>query len=70
MIEETKKESVNYIVIEDIHTKTNNKIWIVKPDKELSQNDFAEIKRKFATLNGYYSSFKHGFIFNIIQRKF
>ena len=63
MIEETKKESVNYIVIEDIHTKTNNKIWIVKPDKELSQNDFAEIKRKFATLNGYYSSFKHGFIF-------
>lgn len=61
--EETKKESVSYIITEDIHTKTNNKIWIVKPDKELSKDDFAEIKRKFATLNGYFSSYKHGFIF-------
>lgn len=61
--EETKKESVSYIIIEDKHTKTNETIWIVKPETELNKADFAEVKRKFATIQGYYSSFKHGFIF-------
>ena len=60
---EQKKETVSYTITEDQHTQTNAKIWIVKPEKELNKTDFAEIKRKFATLQGYYSSFKHGFIF-------
>lgn len=62
-VEELQKENVSYIITEDQHTKTNAKIWIVKPEKELNKTDFAETKRKFATLQGYYSSFKHGFIF-------
>lgn len=57
------KASVNFEVTEDIHTKTGAKIWIVSPDVELSKQDFAEVKRKLATLQGFYSSFKHGFIF-------
>lgn len=61
--EETKKESVSYTITEDTHTQTGAKIWIVKPEKELSKTDFVEVKRKLATIQGYYSTFKHGFIF-------
>ena len=60
---EAKKESISYTITEDQHTQTHAKIWIVKPEKELNKSDFAEVKRKLATLQGYYSSFKHGFIF-------
>ena len=60
---EPKKESISYTITEDQHTQTHTKIWIVKPEKELSKLDFAEVKRKLATIQGYYSSFKHGFIF-------
>lgn len=62
-IEETEKGAANYIITEDIHTQTKAKIWIVKPEKQLNKTDFAEVKRKFATLQGYYSSMRHGFIF-------
>lgn len=58
-----KKEYVCYIIKEDIHTKTGETIWIVKPERQLSKGDFVEIRRKFATLQGYYSSFAKGFIF-------
>lgn len=61
--EETKKETVTYTITEDTHTQTGGKIWIVKPDTQLSKADFAEVKRKFATIQGYYSTFKNGFIF-------
>lgn len=60
---EPKKESVSYTVTEDVHTKTGGKIWIVKPEKELSKPDFAEVKQKLAILKGYYSTYVHGFIF-------
>lgn len=60
---EAEKESINYTITEDQHTQTGAKIWIVKPEKELSKTDFAEVKRKLATIQGYYSTFKHGFIF-------
>lgn len=60
---EPTKESISYTITEDQHTQTHAKIWIVKPDKELNKSDFAEVKRKLATLQGYYSSFKRGFIF-------
>ena len=58
-----KKESISYIITEDQHTQTNIKIWIVKPEKELNKSDFTKVKQKFAALQGYYSSFKRGFIF-------
>ena len=60
---EPKKESISYTITEDQHTQTHAKIWIVKPEKELSKADFMEVKRKLATLQGYYSTFKSGFIF-------
>ena len=61
--QEEIKQTINYKITEDMHTKTGAKIWIVSPDAELNKQDFAEVKRKFATLQGFYSSFKHGFIF-------
>ena len=60
---EAEKETISYTITEDQHTQTGAKIWIVKPEKELSKTDFAEVKRKLATIQGYYSTFKHGFIF-------
>lgn len=60
---ETEKETISYTITEDQHTQTGAKIWIVKPEKELNKTDFAEVKRKFATIQGYYSTLKHGFIF-------
>ena len=60
---ETGKETISYTITEDQHTQTGAKIWIVKPEKELNKTDFAEVKRKLATIQGYYSTFKHGFIF-------
>ena len=61
---ETKENSVEYEITEDIHTKTGKQIWIVKPKTELNKADFADVKRKLAILQGFYSTFKHGFIFN------
>lgn len=60
---EPKKEAISYTITEDQHTQTHAKIWIVKPEKELNKSDFAEVKRKFATLQGWYSSYVRGFIF-------
>lgn len=60
---EEEKETISYTITEDQHTQTGKTIWIVKPEKELSKTDFAEVKRKLATIQGYYSTFKHGFIF-------
>lgn len=59
----TEEAKINYIITEDTHTKTGEKLYLVKPDTELSKADFAEVKQKFATLKGFYSSFKHAFIF-------
>lgn len=60
---EAEKESINYTITEDTHTKTGEKIWIVKPETELNKADFAEVKRKFAIIKGWYSSYVKAFIF-------
>ena len=66
---EAEKEPINYVITEDHHTQTGKTIWIVKPEKELSKTDFAEVKRRLATIQGYYSTFKHGFIFKYNPEK-
>ena len=66
---EAEKEPINYVITEDHHAQTGKTIWIVKPEKELSKTDFAEVKRRLATIQGYYSTFKHGFIFKYNPEK-
>lgn len=60
---EQAETQITYTVTEDVHTKTGEKLFVVKPDAELSKSDFVDVKRKLATLDGFYSSFKKGFIF-------
>lgn len=60
---EQTKTQITYTVTEEVHTKTGEKLFVVKPDTELSKLNFTDIKRKMATLQGFYSSFKKGFIF-------
>lgn len=67
LVEETpteiNKKLLGYEVSEDTHTKTGKKIWLVNIEDGLSKTQFAEVKCKFATMQGYYSSFKNSFIF-------
>lgn len=71
-VEESTEDSTNqeeksviiYTITEDHHTKTGDKIWVVKPEEKLNKKDFAEVRKKLATIQGFYSSFKKGFIFN------
>ena len=63
---ETKQPEVKPIDFEikqSQHTKTKEDIWLVKIKSNLSKDDFAEVKRNFATLKGFYSSFNNSFIF-------
>lgn len=60
---ESSRETVSYIITEDTYTKTGKKIWIVKPAKKLNKAGFAEVKQKLATLQGFYSTLKKGFVF-------
>ena len=57
-------KAVSYTISEDEHTKTHQKIWIAKPTEKLNKNEFAKIKLKLATLKGFYSTFKQGFVFD------
>lgn len=57
-------KAVSYTITEDEHTKTHQKIWVAKPMEKLNKNEFAKIKLKLATLKGFYSTFKQGFVFD------
>lgn len=58
------KKPIDFEIEQSEHTKTKKSIWLVKVKSNLSKDDFAEVKRNFATLKGFYSSFNNSFIFN------
>ena len=60
---ENKTENHDFEITPSQHTKTHENIWLVKVKKSLSKDEFQALRRKFATLNGYYSTFTHSFIF-------
>jgi len=61
--EEQEKKSIDFEIEQSKHTKTNENIWLVKIKNSLTKDEFAELKRKFATLKGFYSTFTNSFIF-------
>ncbi|HHX67926.1 MAG TPA: hypothetical protein GX708_07725, partial [Gallicola sp.] len=61
--EQPKEKSFDFEIEQSKHTKTNENIWLVKIKNSLSKDEFAELKRKFATLKGFYSTFTNSFIF-------
>lgn len=59
-------EAVNageFTVQESMHTKTGEKIWLVKCAKELDKEEYKEVAAWIKKLGGYYSRFVHAFVF-------
>lgn len=60
----TTKESVdNFTVTESKHTKTGEKIFLVKYNKELNKEKFVSLTKSIKEIGGYYSRFVHAFVF-------
>ncbi len=52
-----------YEITESEHTKTHEKIFVVKVIRTLSREEYLQVKEYMKSLGGYYSKFVHGFIF-------
>lgn len=71
-IEQSNQEvaPINYkgyqlTVTPDTDTRDNKQIWVVKATKELSREQYLNLYGYIKDLGGYYSKYKHGFIFSI-----
>jgi uncharacterized protein (UPF0147 family) len=53
----------DYEIREDIDTRDNSKIYIVKILKTLSRDEYIEVNKCMRSIGGYYSKFKKGFLF-------
>lgn len=62
---ETKsvKGDYTYKVIEDVDTRTNEPIYVVKIAEKLNREEYLKVNEYMRSLGGYYSHFKHGFLF-------
>lgn len=52
-----------YEITEGEHTKTHEKIFVVKIVRTLTREEYLQVKEQMKSLGGYYSKFVHGFIF-------
>ena len=50
-------------VSQDEDTRDGSTLWVVKIKSSLSKAEYIQVSKKIQTLGGYYSKFKHGFIF-------
>ena len=50
-------------VTKDKDTRDGSDLWVVKPKERVSNDEFKELKTKAKDNNGYWSSFKKGFLF-------
>lgn len=55
--------NVTFSIKEDIDTRDNSKLWVVKINQMVSKEDYIKINRFMKSIGGYYSKYKHGFIF-------
>lgn len=60
---ETVKDNYTYDIAEDIDTRDNSVIWVVKVKEKLSREEYKQVNNSMGDIGGYYSRFKHGFIF-------
>lgn len=56
-------------VKDDIDTRDNSEIKVIKPVERLSKEDFNALRNCFKVLGGYYSRFKGGFIFTSLPEE-
>lgn len=61
--EATETETERYSIKADKDTRDNSDLWIVKIKADLSRSEFQEERIKMKKYGGYYSKFKHGFVF-------
>jgi hypothetical protein len=55
--------NVTFSIKEDIDTRDNSKLWVVKINQMVSKDDYIKINKFMKSIGGYYSKYKHGFIF-------
>lgn len=60
---EAVKDNYTYDIAEDIDTRDNSIIWVVKVKEKLSREEYKQVNNSMGDIGGYYSRFKHGFIF-------
>jgi len=56
-------ENLTFEVSEDTDTRTNEKIYLVKVAEKLSREDYIKVNQYIKSIGGYYSKFKHAFLF-------
>lgn len=56
-------ETYTYDVREDFDTRDGSKIWIVRVQETLKREEYAAENKEMVKRGGYYSKFKHGFLF-------
>ncbi|SEU09053.1 hypothetical protein SAMN05443270_3059 [Lacrimispora sphenoides] len=59
----TISTTYTYDISEDIDTRDNSNIWVVKVKESLSREEYKQLNQSMNDIGGYYSRFKHGFIF-------
>lgn len=52
-----------YDIKEDVDTRDDSKIYVVKVVDKLDKDEYIEVSKQMKSKGGYYSRFKHGFIF-------
>lgn len=55
--------SYNFDIKADTDTRDGSELWVVRCIDKLEKAAYIELNRYIRTLGGYYSKFKHGFIF-------
>ena len=61
--EATQLNNLHYDIKEDTDTRDNSKIFVVKVIEKLSREEYIKVNQYIKSIGGYYSKFKHGFIF-------
>lgn len=59
----TVKDNYTYDIAEDIDTRDDSAIWVVKVKEKLSREEYKQVNDSMGDIGSYYSRFKHGFIF-------
>ena len=61
--EEFNAGNYTFEVTEDTDTRDNSKIYLVKVAEKLSREEYLQMNKHIKSLGGYYSKFKHAFLF-------
>lgn len=61
--EKPSSNGYTYSIKEDVDTRDNSKIWVVKVNEKLGKEEYISVNKYMRSVGGYYSKFKHGFLF-------